>query len=333
MHGKPRPGAPQLSLDLDKNPQQADRASARAVFDLDVPQLKGTATITARPVIAAVRGIDLDALGRSEINLESKLSASRAVRVAGAAGARSRDRRGRWPGAIRRLLTGVWRAPLRLKVKMGGGLDAEAEGTAEPWAAEPKASVNLKVRSVDLAPLFDLKPSADPVRNISLSSRVSLAGNRLSFDDLDSTISGSRLRGRLALILDQEKNVEGEVGLDTLDLGPAFAACDRRRDTMPPSRSVRALEGLAWSHRVPGPARRAARRRRIAPGQRRGQERRPVAGSIDQARHRRRRGERHYHARVTANGIALNARVQFSGVEGAALRYRGLKMPEGRACR
>ena len=36
-------------------------------------------------------------------------------------------------------------------------------------------------------------------------------------------------------------------------------------------------------------------------------------------------------ARQTGNGIALNARVQLSGVDGAALRYRGLKMPAGRA--
>ena len=36
-------------------------------------------------------------------------------------------------------------------------------------------------------------------------------------------------------------------------------------------------------------------------------------------------------ARQGANGIALNARVQFSGVDGAALRYRDLAMPAGRA--
>ena len=94
-------------------------------------------------------------------------------------------------------LTGVWRAPLRLKVKMSGtGFDAEAEGTTEPWATEPKASVNLKLRGADLGPLLDLKPSDTLARNISLSARVSLSGNRLAFDDLDSAISGSRLRGR-----------------------------------------------------------------------------------------------------------------------------------------
>jgi len=37
-----------------------------------------------------------------------------------------------------------------------------------------------------------------------------------------------------------------------------------------------------------------------------------------------------FDAKPTANGIALNARVQLSGVDGAALRYRGLAMPAGR---
>ena len=36
-------------------------------------------------------------------------------------------------------------------------------------------------------------------------------------------------------------------------------------------------------------------------------------------------------AKQGANGIALNARVQFAGVDGAALRYRSLAMPVGRA--
>jgi hypothetical protein len=121
-------------------------------------------------------------------------------------------------------VAGVWRAPLRLKAKMSGaGFDAEAQGTAEPWAAEPGANVNLAVRGVNLAPLFNLKPSDSLAQNISLSSRASLTANKLTFDDLGGTISGSQLRGRIALALDGERQVEGEIGLDTLDLAPAFA--------------------------------------------------------------------------------------------------------------
>ena len=36
-------------------------------------------------------------------------------------------------------------------------------------------------------------------------------------------------------------------------------------------------------------------------------------------------------AKQTLNGIALNARLQLSGVDGSALRYRALAMPAGRA--
>src|SRR5206468_13096522 len=36
-------------------------------------------------------------------------------------------------------------------------------------------------------------------------------------------------------------------------------------------------------------------------------------------------------ARRTVSGLALNARLQFSGVDGSALHYRALAMPPGRA--
>ena len=74
---RPGPARLKLTLALDKNSGHTDRANARAVLDLDAPQLKGITTITAKPEIAAVRGIDLDALRRSEIGVESKLSSPR----------------------------------------------------------------------------------------------------------------------------------------------------------------------------------------------------------------------------------------------------------------
>ena len=334
MGAAPGPARLKLSLDLDKTAQQADRASARAVFDLDTPLLKGVVTIAAKPVIAAVHGIDLAALGRSEFSVESKLSSSQGRPLLAALGLDRAISAGDGPAQFEGALTGVWRAPLRLKVKMSGtGFDAEAEGTTEPWATEPKASVNLKLRGADLGPLLDLKPSDTLARNISLSARVSLSGNRLAFDDLDSAISGSRLRGRVALILGDEKNVEGEIGLDTLDLAPAFALAigAAGHDATEPLGS-----GLSkgWRGRIAFQALRGG-----LPG---GGELRPVSGVL--------KGDgqsltfeaitggigggeasANIDAKQTGNGIALNARVQLSGVEGAALRYRGLKMPAGRA--
>jgi large subunit ribosomal protein L24 len=212
----------------------------------------------------------------------------------------------------------------------GAGLDAEAQGTAEPWAAEPRASVNLAIRSVNLAPLFGLKPS--DAQNIALSSQVSLLGNRLSFDGLDSTISGSRLRGHLALSLDDDKNVDGEIGLDTLSLAPAFALAigAAGHDAAEPL-NAGLIKG--WRGRVVFQALRGS-----LPG---GGELQPVSGTVrsdgqsltfEDIKGKIGGGEVivNMDARQDAGGIALNARAQFVGVDGRALRYRALAMPAGR---
>ena len=222
---------------------------------------------------------------------------------------------------------------MRLKVKVSGaGLDADAQGTAEPWAAEPTASVNFAARSVNLAPLFGLKPSDALAQNIGLSSRVSLVGNRLSFEDLDSTIAGSRLRGRVALSLDDDKNVEGEIGLDTLALAPAFALAigAAGHDAAEP---LNAGLTKGWRGRVAFQALRGS-----LPG---GGELQPVSGMVrsdgqsltfEDIKGKIGGGEAivNMDARQSASGIALNARVQFGGVDGGALRYRALAMPAGR---
>jgi uncharacterized protein involved in outer membrane biogenesis len=329
----PGPAHLKLTLDLEKNSEHTDRASARAVLDLDAPQLRGVTTITATPVIAALRGIDLDTLRRSEFAIESKLSSERGRSLLVLLGLDRAIGLSEGPAQFQGSVTGVWQAPLRLNVRMSGtGLDAEAQGTAEPWGSEPKANVNLRVRSASLAPLFDLKPSDTLAQNISFSSHVSLAGGKLTFDDLDSAMPGSRLRGHVALTLHGERNFEGEVGLDTLDLAPAFALAigAAGHDAAEPLGSG-LLKG--WRGRIAFQALRGS-----LPG---GGELRPVSGSIksdgqaltfDAIKGGIGGGEAtaNIDARQSANGIALNARVQLSGVDGAALRYRGLAMPAGR---
>jgi AsmA-like C-terminal region/AsmA family len=327
------PARLKLALDLDKNPQQADRGNVRAVLDLDAPQLKGVTTITAKPALAAVRSIDIEALGRSEIGIETKLSSEQVSALLALLGLNSAIAAGEGPAQFEGSATGAWRAPLRLKVKVSGtGLDADAQGTAEPWAAEPRASVTLAARSVNLAPLFGLKPSDALAQNISLSSQVSLAGNRLTFGGLDSTISGSRLRGHLALSLDDDRNVDGEIGLDRLAIAPAFALAigAAGHDAAEP---LNAGLTKGWRGRVAFQALRGS-----LPG---GGELQPVSGTVksdgqsltfEDIKGRIGGGEAivNVDARQAASGIAVNARVQFGGVDGGALRYRALAMPAGR---
>ncbi|THD48497.1 MAG: AsmA family protein [Bradyrhizobium sp.] len=328
------PARLKLTLAVDKDADHADRASAHATLDLDAPQFKGSASITAKPVTAALRGIDLDKLRRGEISFESKLSSEQGGSLLVLLGLDGAILAGNGPGQFQGSVNGAWGEPLRLKVSLSGaGLDAEAQGTVEPWAAQPKGSVALKARSVNLAPLFDLKPSDRLAQNISLSSRVSLLAGKLTFHDLDGAMAGSRLRGRVALTLDGERNVEGEVGLDALDLAPAFALAigAAGRDATEPL-GAGLLKG--WRGQIAFQALRG-----LLPG---GSELRPVSGTVksdgqslafDALKGGIGGGEASasIDARPTANGLALNARLQFKAVDGGALHYRALAMPAGRA--
>jgi large subunit ribosomal protein L24 len=137
----------------------------------------------------------------------------------------------------------------------------------------------------------------------------------------------------LAVGLADEKSVEGEVGLDALDLAPAFALAvgsAGRTATEPLGSGL--LKG--WRGHIAFQALRGT-----LPG---GGELRPVSGTVksdgqsltfDTIKGTIGGGEAvaNIDASPGPNGIALNARVQLNGVDGAALHYRGLAMPAGRA--
>jgi AsmA family/AsmA-like C-terminal region len=334
MGTSPGPARLKLALDLSRNAGQSDRVQARAVADLESTALKGGITITAKPAIAAIQGIDLAALRSSDVGIESKLSSEQGRALLVLLGLDRTVAAGDGPAQFEGSAAGAWGGPLRLKAKISGtGLEAEAEGSAEPWAQEAKASLSLKVRRADFGPLLDLKPADTLAQNIGLSSRVQLTGNRLTFDDLDSSFGGSRLRGNLAVTLGEEKEIEGEIGADQLALAPAFALAlgAAGHDAAEPLGT-----GLAkgWHGRVAFQALRG-----LLPG---GSELQPVSGVVksdghsltfDAIKGKIGGGEvtASMDAKPGANGIVLNASVQLSDVDGTALRYRNLAMPAGRA--
>jgi hypothetical protein len=330
----PGPARLKLSLDLTRNAGQSDRAQVRATAELDSALLKGVTTLTARPTVAAIQGIDLAALQSSDVGIESKLSSEQGRALLVLLGLDRTVAAGDGPAQFEGTATGAWGGPLRLKAKISGtGLEAEAEGSAEPWAQEARASVSLKVRSADFGPLLDLKPADTLAQNIALSSRVQLSGNKLTFDDLDSSVGGSRLRGGLTVTLGEEKEIEGEIGAEQLAVAPAFALAlgAAGHDAAEPLST-----GLAkgWRGRIAFQALRG-----LLPG---GSELQPVSGvvksdgqslSFDAIKGKIGGGDvtASVDAKPGANGVALNASVQFSGVDGTALRYRNLTMPAGRA--
>jgi len=329
----PGPARLKLQLDVGKNDAKAALADARAAVELNAPQLNGIATVSAKPELAALRNFDLNALGRSEVNIETKLAAERGGALLALLGLDRSIAAGNGAVQFEGSASGVWRAPLRLSAKMWGtGIDAEMQGTAEPWAQAPTAGVNLKVRSVNLAPMFGLNASDPFAQNIRLFARASLAGNKLTFEDIDSVAAGSRLRGHLAVTLDDEKAVDGEVGLDSLDLAPAFALAigAAGHDAAEPL-GAGLMKG--WRGRIAFQALRGE-----LPG---GGELRPVSGAIksdgqsltlEGLKGKLGGGDATatIDARPDPNGIAINCRLDLTGVDDNALHYRGLKMPAGR---
>jgi hypothetical protein len=321
-----------LTLDLGKSKEQAtDRATLRAEVELDAPLLRGRANVTTTPTLAAVRGLDLETLRRGEIGVEARFSAQRGDTLVALLGLDHAVAAGESAVQFEGSLNGTWGAPLRVNAKLwGAGMDADMQGTAEPWAS--KANVNLRVRSVNLAPLFGLKPSESTLRNVRLFAHATLAGNKLTLDDLDSVAAGSRLRGRLVLNFDEPREVNGEVGLDALDLQPAFAFAIgvAGHDTGEP---IGAGLAKGWRGRIAFQALGGA-----LPG---GGELRPVSGTIisdgqsltlDAIKGRIGGGDltASLDAKQDSGGVTLNARLDLSGVDGAALHYRSLKMPAGK---
>jgi len=334
----PGPAHLKLALAVDKESGRADRANAQATIDLDAPQFKGSATISAKPGAANLRDADLDKLLRGDVTVETKLASEQGASLLALLGLdgiiAARDGSARLQGSV----SGAWGTPLRLKLDLtGAGFEAEAQGTADPFVQELdpraiKANFSLKARGLNLSPLFDLKPSDKAMQDVGLSTRVSFANGKVALDDIDGTIAGSRLRGHVAMTLDGERKIDGEVGLDALELAPAFALIiGAGRDPAEPLGN-----GLAkgWRGQISFQALRG-----VLPG---GSELRPLSGTV--------KGDGQslnvdgikggigggdvsgaIEARQTPGGLSLNSRVAFTGVDGSALHYRALAMPAGRA--
>jgi hypothetical protein len=321
-----------FQLDLDKDAGHAERSSARAVVDVMSPLVNGSITMRATPTTAALQGLDLDALLRSEVGVDSKLSGQGGL-LLGVLGLDQIVAAGDGPAQFEGTAKGAWRTPLQVKGKLSAMLlDAQIDGVVEPWADEPKGALNVTVRHANIAPLLDLKSSDPVVRDVAVSARVTLAGRALNVDDIDGAIAGSRLRGQLKLTLDAEKTVEGQIGMDAIDFAPAisYAIGTAGHDASDPvGRGV--VQG--WRGKVFFQALRGT-----MPG---GAEVRPISGVIandgqsltiqtTKATIGGGEAKAEFEARPTAAGLSLNARIQLTGVDGAALKYRSLAMPAGR---
>lgn len=329
------PGAARVTLDLDLHEDAADKARvrARAALDVTTPQLRAKATLQGAPSRDAIGRVDVAALKRSELRADIDASSANGAVLLTWLGLDRALATDATPARLTGSAEGRWDAPWRIKADLSAGpLAAEARGSVTP-AAQISADINLKLRGANVAPLLGLDATQPLARDASLSSHVTRDGDKLRFGDIDATVAGSRLRGRLDVALADQGRFDGELGMDKLDLPQAFAlliGSAGREKGAPLGRSL--LDG--WRGRI---AFQALHSQLLA-----GLELQPVSGTlrsdgqavtIDALKGRIGGGDvrADLDARQTGDGLALSGNLQLDGVDGTALRYRGLAMPAGRA--
>lgn len=115
-------------------------------------------------------------------------------------------------------LTFEARGPLRGALNVNatlnaGGLQANATGTASPFADKPSAALRANIAHADFAPLR----GAGGTLPATFSGRLALTGQDLALSDIEANVAGAALRGKLALTLATPHRVDGEIDTDRLD--------------------------------------------------------------------------------------------------------------------
>jgi len=103
----------------------------------------------------------------------------------------------------------------------GAGLSANVAGTTRVLDEKPSAALRATIVNADLAPL---RAGRGGVLPVTLTTRVAIAGDKLSLADLSGTMAGARVRGRLDYGWASPHRVSGEVEAERIDASSLVAA-------------------------------------------------------------------------------------------------------------
>lgn len=323
-----------LALGVENDTAKADRVKARATLGIEASSLKGSFALNAEPQAALVRAWDTDKLRQSELTVDGRLTATRGRTLTALLGLDTLIAAGDAPLTFETNLTGGWTSAWRGSAKLSGTtLDADVNGTGEPSAEPRNAALRVAVRKVNLSPLLGTSADDPLARDASLTAKLAISGDRYAFDTIDGTLAGARVRGRATVTMQDVKAVDGELGLDKLDLAPVFAMAlgSAGREAGDPFGTG---WGSGWQGRIGFMALRG-----LVPG---GIELQSLSGVLrndgDALRLENLKAKigggdatGDIEARRSIAGLSLTAKADLKNVDGGALTYRGLSMPAAKA--
>lgn len=110
---------------------------------------------------------------------------------------------------------------LRINARFdGAGLELSAGGAVQFPEGEPHATLNVVLSAADARLPRREASAAVPV---SVRTRLALAGDKLTLDDVVGNISGAMLSGRLGFVLGSSILVDGHVDVDSIDAAAVTA--------------------------------------------------------------------------------------------------------------
>ncbi len=126
------------------------------------------------------------------------------------------------PGALTLTANGPARGELKIDGKLSAsGLDAGTSGTAKLFSDTPSAALRVTIMRADAGPL---RGGARAPLPVTFAGNVALTAQDVTLSDINATVAGATLRGKLGLTLPAPRRVQGEIEADTVDAAGLVAA-------------------------------------------------------------------------------------------------------------
>jgi uncharacterized protein involved in outer membrane biogenesis len=125
------------------------------------------------------------------------------------------------PGALTLKTFGPAHGEWQIDGKLtAGGLEAGASGTARPFADNLTMALRATIARADAAPMRGSTLVALPV---TFAGNIGLSAKDLTLSDINATIAGAAMRGKLALTLPAPRRLQGDIEADSIDAAGLIA--------------------------------------------------------------------------------------------------------------